>query len=292
MRSPYVKGRTAGNWYSPLTFLRLFIFCLGVLVFSTPAHAKKDNKLRLFMKDKKVIVYQLKEWAKCADRVKFLTIASDPAVYKGNRVHLQKIAGGVRAVTSLTCRQMKSMTIVGFIGKKVAYTGVASAAGGWRLKNVPLKKKSGSSSGGSQPAAKSSPKSSSKSTSAPISPSQDKNFFAALAQAEEPDGTSGPSFPDAKKSSQNDGAQVAALPPGNVSDEQRRDGIAYRKLSGDLPQLMDMSDKELLKSCKKVSHSKKKLGTADRLALRVCRALAYSKGQYSLASKIEGRLKK
>ncbi|MCG8492654.1 MAG: hypothetical protein MI743_13625 [Sneathiellales bacterium] len=293
MKSPYAKGRTAGNWSSLLKLSCLFTVCLAVLVLSAPVQAKGNDKLRLIMKDKKVIVYQLKEWAKCADTVKFLTIASDPAIYKGDRVHLQKIAGGVRAVTSLTCRRMKSMSIVGFVGKKVAYTGIASAAGGWRLKTVQLKKKTKPSSGGSKPVAKANPRPSSKSAPAPISPSQDKNFFAALAQAEEPDGTSGPGAPDTGNSRKSDGGdQVAALPPDDISDQQRRDGIAYRKLSGDLSQLMDMSDKEMLKTCTRISRITKKPGDADLLALRVCRALAYSAGQYDLADRIEGRLKR
>ncbi|GEM_PF-5853791 len=296
MRSRYVKDRTAvGSWCKLVRFPGLIALTLGCLACAFPAQAKSNDKLRLIMKDKRVYVYQLKKWAKCADTVKFLTIASDPSIYKGDRVHLQKIAGGVRAVTSITCKRMKAMSIVGFLGKEVAYTGIASASGGWRLKTVPVKKNSGTTSSGNKkrtPTAKASPKASPKAVPAPINPAQDKNFFAALAQAEEPEKPTVQSGQGNDHSNRDDGDQVAALPPDTISDAQRRDGISYRKLSGDLPQLMDMSSADMLKSCIKIGKKKNKPGDADILALRVCRALAYSAGQYDLAVKIEGRLDK
>ncbi|MEH6628946.1 MAG: hypothetical protein V7739_21100 [Motiliproteus sp.] len=233
-------------------------------------------------KDKGISVYQLREWPECSSDVPFLILAPSTSLFRGDLAQLQKIIGGTRAITSLNCKVMQSMSFVGFVGKDKVFSGVAKASNGWRLTALfDDRRKSPTKAKRSTP-----PSTKGARTGG------DQAFFDALSKTNLKAPVSGRDNSGKTNPSDQTKNSAPVLSNKAIPDHAFRDIFSYRKLGVNFSQLMDMPKTDLVQSCKKYgnrSAPRSEVGAYD-LVFRLCRAIAYSEGEYDLAKKFETRL--
>lgn len=73
----------------------------------------------------------------CGDSVGLTFVAEDASPFRGDRVAVQELLGGVRAVLGFECPQVQEIQISGEVDGNVVYEARASAAEGWVLVTLP-----------------------------------------------------------------------------------------------------------------------------------------------------------
>ncbi|MBL29063.1 MAG: hypothetical protein CMM50_16125 [Rhodospirillaceae bacterium] len=75
---------------------------------------------------------------KCDSSIPVTVRAGDGNAFKGQRLELQKLTGGLVAALGFECPEMEIITITGVVGRAVHFQGSASASDGWRLQGSNL----------------------------------------------------------------------------------------------------------------------------------------------------------
>ena len=230
----------------------------------------ESTRLIMRTKEKDAEFHQLLKWPTCAPSMKFIVLTNNPTLYQGERIRLQQLIGGLRAVTKLNCREMQQFELFGFLGKEVVFKGHVAASRDWKLAGTAVSASAKSGSGGSDGA-------SDQNKRQPRTPRAkamaDKDFFAALSRPSvrpgvrtdpakgPPPVATPPSPPPRRTDAPKTPRQNAALPNGQsrqqvspvlapaVDGQRQRDIYAYRKLGKNLLQLLDMSEDEITAAC-------------------------------------------
>jgi len=217
-----------------LPSLAVLALCVSCFIPSTTSAEDKGFRTVLSTRDKSVVLVQFAGWLGCETEVQLGAIGKE-SLFRGDLKRLKKIMRAAKTILSANCTQMERIKIVGIVEGRRVFAGVMKK-NDWRLKVIAKADQENGGAAGHDGQA----------------------LFENLIR------------PDGDAAKKNEGQIVPFHPLG--TGEELRNILEKRKLSADLPQLLDLTRNSMRARCQEIPRSAATNTNAEVLAIRLCNA--------------------